>query len=100
MQLESKFFFSPTTKKTPATMNDPVREEEMARRNLGMARSLQLCRTNRPHPGRGGSQGYSVEMHLAEIQRFLLNQPTVASDASIYRWMNQLHPFLQGGESR
>ena len=48
MQLESKIYFSPTTKTTPTTMNDPVREQEMARRDLGMARSLQLCRSNRP----------------------------------------------------
>ena len=78
-------------------MEDPRRAEERLRRRAGLYRRLGITRTPKSHPRLGGSRGYSLEMRQSEIWSNDHGMPTVASDRSIRRWNQRLHPYLMTG---
>lgn len=75
---------------------------KMRRRSLGLPRAEREARLFLPHPGRGGSRGYSVShrMHILGLHddgfRNIPGDPRLlaASDSSINRWNQILTPFL------
>ena len=68
-----------------------------ARQRLGLTRELEQARTVTSHPSKGGSRGYDVAWRQAELQRFLNGEPTMASQASIYRWRDRPVPYRMNG---
>lgn len=82
-----------------------VAKTKKRRRSLGLPRVEGEARNVRPHPSRGGSQGYDVphRMHILQLHdngfRNILGEPRllVASESSIYRWNRRLIPSEKNG---
>jgi hypothetical protein len=67
-------------------------------RNIGGQRVPSVYRSVRPHPRKGGSQGYDIAFRTSELglaQRGL--QPTTASRRSIFRWRRRLVSYVKSG---
>ena len=77
-------------------MNDPRRDSEMGRRNLGCERILEISRSQPAHPIRG-SRGYPVVFRQLDIINYDSGLPIGSSERSIRRWKNRLDPFLMSG---
>ena len=76
---------------------DPVDEVAKIRANAGLSRLAQQERAERPHPSKGGSEGYPVFSREQELERKAADLPTSASKASLSRWSRRLDQYRKTG---
>ena len=78
---------------------DPEDNLAKGRRELGLSRQLQVTRRDPPHPGIGGSTGYSEWYRVQQLQARQNGQPVSVSEQSLSRWRRKIHCQRQAGNS-
>jgi hypothetical protein len=87
-----------TTAKRITTATDTADLQAQAQSELGFSRETTVLRTKvKPHPGRGGSDGYEVWFRMDQIARNRAGLPITASISSINRWKKRLMPYRKTG---
>ena len=77
---------------------DPADEVAKIRADAGLSRLTQQERTERPHPGKGGSRGYDLHVRLAELARKAAGLPPfMASKSSVSRWSKRAERYRSTG---
>ncbi len=69
---------------------DPADVRAQACAELGLSRELAQPRRVEPHPRQGGSSGYPVWSREEQLKKWNAGEETVASQASLYRWLGRI----------
>ncbi len=78
---------------------DPADVRTQARAELGLSRELAQPRRVKPHPRQGGSSGYPVWSREEQLEKWNAGEETIASQASLYRWLGCMVPHCRTGNS-
>ena len=71
------------------------------RRRMGLNRPVrEVTRTTKPHPSRGGSNGYDIHFRQDQIEKYQNQENTIASGRSCRRWIQRLEPYAKSGNKQ
>ncbi len=69
---------------------DPANVRTRAGAELGLLHELAQPRRVEPHPRQGCSSGYPVWSRGEQLEKWNAGEETIASQASLYRWLGRI----------